>query len=40
MNEVYREYFPEGPPARTTVGIQLLKPEWLVEIAVVAYLGK
>jgi len=23
MNEVYREFFPEDPPARTTVGVQL-----------------
>lgn len=23
MNEVYREFFPEDPPARTTVGVQM-----------------
>jgi len=23
MNEVYRQFFPEDPPARTTVGVQL-----------------
>jgi 2-iminobutanoate/2-iminopropanoate deaminase len=25
MNEVYQEFFPEDPPARTTVGVQLAK---------------
>jgi 2-iminobutanoate/2-iminopropanoate deaminase len=34
MNEVYREFFPEDPPARTTVGVQL--PRIKVEIDCVA----
>ena len=34
MNEVYREFFPEDPPARTTVGVQL--PKIKVEIDCVA----
>ncbi len=38
MNEVYREFFPEDPPARTTVGAQL--PRIKVEIDCIARLGK
>jgi len=34
MNEVYREFFPENFPARTTVGVQL--PRFKVEIDCVA----
>jgi 2-iminobutanoate/2-iminopropanoate deaminase len=34
MNEVYREFFPEDPPARTTVGAQL--PKIKVEIDCIA----
>jgi 2-iminobutanoate/2-iminopropanoate deaminase len=34
MNEVYREFFPEDPPARTTVGVQL--PKIRVEIDCIA----
>jgi len=34
MNEVFREFFPEDPPARTTVGVQL--PKIKVEIDCVA----
>jgi 2-iminobutanoate/2-iminopropanoate deaminase len=38
MNEVYKEYFPE-PPTRTTVGInELARPEFLVEIDIIAVL--
>jgi 2-iminobutanoate/2-iminopropanoate deaminase len=38
MNEVYREFFPTDPPARTTV--QAHPPvEILVEIECVAYIG-
>jgi 2-iminobutanoate/2-iminopropanoate deaminase len=36
MNEVYREFFPEEQPARTTVGVQL--PRIKVEIDCVARL--
>jgi len=32
MNEVYREYFSEAPPARATVKVELLDPRLLVEI--------
>lgn len=37
MNEVYREHFPESPPARTTVGTPLAKLGLLIEIDMVAY---
>lgn len=36
MNEVYREFFPLDPPARTTVGSGLMSPTGLVEISVIA----
>lgn len=37
MNEVYREYFPVDPPARSTLGISSLpEQECLVEIEVIA----
>ena len=39
MNEVYREYFPENPPARYCIRADLVKPEFLVEIASVAHLS-
>lgn len=38
MNEVYGEFFPEDPPARTTVGAQL--PKIKVEIDCIARVGK
>ena len=38
MNEVYAEYFPEKPPARYCVRADLVKPEFLVEIASIAHL--
>lgn len=36
MNEVYRSYFPQDQPARTTVATSLLFPEALVEVSMVA----
>jgi reactive intermediate/imine deaminase len=36
MNEVYREFFPEAPPARATVQSGLAGPEAVVEITFVA----
>lgn len=36
MNEVYRTYFPKDPPARTTVAADLLNPDALIEVAMVA----
>lgn len=38
MNEVYREFFPEAPPARTTVGAQL--PKIKIEIDCIARVRK
>ena len=39
MNEVYREYFPASPPARYCIRADLVKPEFLVEVAAVAHLA-
>lgn len=36
MNEVFRSYFPEDPPTRTTVQAELVRDEALVEISMVA----
>ncbi len=37
MNEVYREYFPKDPPARSALGVNgLALPDLLVEIECVA----
>ncbi len=36
MNEVYSQYFPEDPPARTAVTAGLASPEILIEIEAVA----
>ena len=38
MNEVYREFFPAQPPARYCIRTDLVKPEFLVEIASIAHL--
>jgi 2-iminobutanoate/2-iminopropanoate deaminase len=38
MNQVYKEFFPKEPPARSTVIVAgLAKPDWLVEIEAIAY---
>ncbi|MBA17874.1 MAG: pyrimidine utilization protein C [Sphingomonas sp.] len=39
FNTVYAEYFPGTKPARYCVQCELVKPDCLVEIASVAYLG-
>ncbi len=39
-NKVYVTYFPDPKPARTTVGTQLPLKGILVEIDVIAYVGK
>lgn len=36
MNEIYAEYFPTDPPARTTIECKLARPEILIEIDCVA----
>ena len=38
MNEVYKEFFPENPPARSTVGVQL--PKIKIEIDCIARVRK
>ena len=38
MNTVYAEFFPHNPPARACVRADLVKPEFLVEIASVAHI--
>jgi 2-iminobutanoate/2-iminopropanoate deaminase len=40
MNEVFREFFPENPPARTTVSCVLPKPTMKIEIDCVASVRK
>ncbi len=39
MNNEYAKFFPEDPPARSTVGA-ILNPGFKVEIEVIAYVGK
>jgi 2-iminobutanoate/2-iminopropanoate deaminase len=39
MNEVYREFFPEKQPARTTVVVKFVSDQILIEIDAVAYVG-
>jgi 2-iminobutanoate/2-iminopropanoate deaminase len=36
MNEVYSQYFPKEPPARTTVVTDMVREEFLIEIDVIA----
>lgn len=38
MNEVYAEYFPKDPPARYCIRADLVREEFLVEIATTAHL--
>jgi aminoacrylate peracid reductase len=40
MNEIYREYFSENPPARFCIRADLVRPEFLVEIASIAHLNQ
>jgi enamine deaminase RidA (YjgF/YER057c/UK114 family) len=36
MNRVYREFFPDAPPARATVGVALTSPAYKVEMTFIA----
>lgn len=36
MNETYKKFFPENPPARTTVEAAFVAPDMLVEIDAIA----
>ena len=38
MNEIYRSYFPNDPPARATVRADLVSTDYLVEIDAIAML--
>lgn len=40
MNEIYGEYFASEPPARYCIKAELVRPEFLVEIASIAHVGK
>jgi aminoacrylate peracid reductase len=40
MNDVYREYFPDEPPARYCIKAELVRPEFLVEISSTAHLSE
>jgi 2-iminobutanoate/2-iminopropanoate deaminase len=37
MNDAYREYFPDEPPARSAVVTQFIRPGMLIQIDCVAY---
>ena len=37
MNAVYKQHFPDAPPARTTVGTPLARLGLLIEIDMIAY---
>lgn len=39
VNAVYAEFFPSEPPARYCIRADLVRPDFLVEIASVAHLG-
>jgi aminoacrylate peracid reductase len=40
MNKVYAEYFPGEKPARFCIQCGLVRPDFLVEIASIAHIGK
>ncbi len=40
LNKVYAEYFPGDKPARFCIQCGLVKPDFLVEIATIAHIGK
>ena len=40
MNRAYAQFFPDHPPARYCVQSPLVRDEFLVEIAAIAYLGE
>jgi aminoacrylate peracid reductase len=39
MNDVYKTYFPSDPPARYCIRVDLVRPEWLVEIYAIAHVA-
>ena len=38
MNEIYAEYFPKEPPARYCIAARLVREDFLIEIASIAYI--
>ena len=40
LNKVYAEYFPGDKPARFCIQCGLVRPDFLVEIATIAHIGK
>ncbi len=40
MNEVYREYFPDKPPARYCIRADLVRADCLVEISSIAHVSR
>ncbi|HUG29467.1 MAG TPA: RidA family protein [Candidatus Limnocylindria bacterium] len=36
FNEIYRDYFPTDPPARSTIAVAALSPGYLVEVEAIA----
>ena len=39
VNEIYKEYFPQPSPARYCIQANLVKPEFVIEIASTAHIG-
>ena len=39
VEEVYKTYFPTDPPPRATLRVDLVRPEYLVEISATAVIG-
>ena len=37
MNSVYKAFFPKNPPTRTTVVVEFVNPDMLIEIDAIAY---
>ena len=37
MNTIYKEYFPENPPTRTTIEAKLPSPDMLIAVDAIAY---
>jgi len=37
MNEIYKDYFPEDPPARTTIVAHFPREDIRIEVSVIAY---
>jgi aminoacrylate peracid reductase len=40
VNKIYAEYFPGDQPARLCIQVGMVKPDFLVEIATIAHIGK